>query len=162
MPTVAGIPVAELPEPMLYAGPLNPPDWASLDPGDPGAGIAQEALMRGQPVFAAAWQRKQIPGPATVAMPGPIYIHSRPYSRGAQAFSPKFGVLNINPIGAGVVAPYKLPVIAGPGARYQFGAIFFDVQTIGTSLKLGPTIPTEALDQLLATSSVAAMYQTTG
>jgi hypothetical protein len=159
MPTTAGIPI---PAAMLPAGPLNQFDW--IDGGDPGSigGALQSALMRGTGGALAYWQRRQIQGPATIPQSGPIYLHSRPYSRGAQAFSPKFGTLNYNPIGAGVPAPYRLPTIAGPGARYQFAAIWFDVQTIPTSIAPSPTMSMDSVAALLATSSVSAMYATTG
>lgn len=158
MPSRNGIPV---PAAMLPAGPLNPFDWLSLDHNEVN-GIDQTGLMRGTPGFAAPYQMRQIAGPDTIPQPGPIYLQSRPYSRGADAYAPKFGVLNINPIGAGVYAQYKLPPIAGPGARYQFGAIFFDTQTVPTSLHLSPVMSQESLEALLSTSHVAAMYATTG
>jgi hypothetical protein len=156
MPTAAPIPLAALP-----GGPLNPYDWLSLGGSEPN-GIAQGAVMRGHPGALAAYQRRQVRGPSTVAQGQPFYLQSRPYSRGAGAFSPKFGSLNINPIGAGVPAPYKLPVIAGPGARYQLGAIWFDVQTVPTTIHMSPTMSSESLNALLTTSHVAAMYATTG
>ena len=158
MPTAAPLPI---PAAMLPGGPLNPFDWLSLG-GNETAGIGQGAVMRGHPGALSAYQRRQIGGPATVAQAVPLYLQSRPYDRGAGAFSPKFGVLNINPIGAGVYAPYKLPPIAGPGARYALGAIWFDVQTIPTSINAQATMSMESLDALLATSSVSAMYATTG
>jgi hypothetical protein len=157
MPTTGALPI---PAAMLTGGPLNPYDWLSL--GNETGGIAQGAVMRGHPGAMSAYQRRQIAGPATVAMGGPIYLQSRPYDRGAGAFSPKFGVLNINPIGAGIYAPYKLPVIAGPGARYEMAAIWFDVQTIPTSVQASPTMSMQSLNALISTSSVAAMYPTTG
>jgi hypothetical protein len=157
MPTAAPLPI---PSAMLPGGPLNPFDW--LDNGHPEGGAMQGPLMRGTGGALAWWQRRQIQGPATIAQAGPIYLHSRPYSRGAGAFAPKFGTLNINPIGAGVPVPYKLPVIAGPGARYQFAAIWFDVQTIPTTVQMSPTMSMDSVDALLASSSVAAMYPTTG
>jgi hypothetical protein len=157
MPTQAGIPINAA---MLPAGPLNPFDW--IDSGDGAGGVQQSSLMRGTGGALAYWQRRQIQGPQTIAQGQPVYLHSRPYSRGAGAFSPKFGVLNINPIGAGVVAPYKLPVIADPGARYQNAAIWFDVQTIPTSIAPSPTMSMDSVAALLATSSVSAMYATTG
>jgi hypothetical protein len=157
MPTAA--PQA-IPAAMLPAGPLNQFDWIDGAGGQPGA--QQSSLMRGTGGALAYWQRRQIVGAATVAQPFPIYLQSRPYDRGAGAYSPKFGVLNINPIGAGIYAPYKLPVSGGPGARYQYAAIWFDVQTIPTSVQASPTMSMESLDALIATSSVAAMYTTTG
>jgi hypothetical protein len=157
MPTQAGIPI---PAAMLPAGPLNQFDW--VDNGSAMGGALQSALMRGTGGALAWWQRRQIQGPATIMQQGPVYLHSRPYSRGAGAYSPKFGTLNINPIGAGVATPYKLPVIAGPGARYQMAAIWFDVQTIPTSMAPSPTMSMDSVEALLATSSVAAMYATTG
>jgi hypothetical protein len=159
MPTTAGTPI---PAAMLPAGPLNQFDW--IDGGNPGAigGALQSSLMRGTGGALAFWQRRQIPGPSTIAQGLPLYLHSRPYSRGAGAFSPKFGTLNINPIGAGVPAPYRLPTIAGPGARYQLGAIWFDVQTIPTSIAPSPTMSMDSVAALLATSNVSAMYATTG
>jgi hypothetical protein len=159
MPTQAG---QAIPAAMLPAGPLNQFDW--IDGGNPGSigGALQSALMRGTGGALAYWQRRQISGPATIAQGVPVYLQSRPYSRGAGAFAPKFGTLNYNPIGAGVPVPYKLPVIAGPGARYEFAAIWFDVQTIPTSIAPSPTMSMDSVQALLATSSVAAMYATTG
>ena len=158
MPTAAPLPI---PAVMLPGGPLNPFDWLSLG-GSEQNGVAQGALMRGHPGALSSYQRRQIQGPQTVAQGGPFYLQSKPYDRGAGAFSPKFGVLNINPIGAGVYAPFKLPVIAGPGARYQLGAIWFDVQSVPTTIRMSPTMSSDSLNALLATSSVAAMYATTG
>jgi hypothetical protein len=145
---------------MLPAGPLNPFDWLSLGHNE-SLGIAQGQAMRGTPGM-AAYQRRQIQGPATVAQGAPFYLHSRPYDRGAKAFSPKFGVIPINPIGAGIYSPYKLPAMAGPGARYQFGAIFFDVQTIPTSVRISPSMSVESLYALIAASHVGPSYATTG
>jgi hypothetical protein len=158
MPTTGALPI---PAAMLPGGPLNPYDWLSLGPNETG-GIAQGAVMRGHPGAMAAYQRRQIVGPQTVAMAGPVYLQSRPYDRGAAAYSPHFGILNINPIGAGIYAPYKLPVIAGPGARYEMAAIWFDVQTVPTSVQASPTMTMQSLNSLIATSHVAAMYPTTG
>jgi hypothetical protein len=157
MPTVAGVPLAAMP-----AGPLNQWDWVDAGPSGSLGGALQSALMRGTGGALAWWQQRQIRGPQTVPQGVPLYLQSRPYSRGADAYSPKFGQLAYNPIGAGVVAPYKLPVIAGPGARYEFAAIWFDVQTIPTSLNINPTVPIETVDALIATSHVGGMYVTTG
>lgn len=157
MPTAAALPV---PAAMLPGGPLNQYDWLSL--GNEAAGIQQGAVMRGHPGALSYYQRRQIIGPSTIAQGGPVYFHSRPFSRGAGAYSPKFGVLNINPIGAGIHAPYKLPVSGGPGARYQMAAIWFDVQTIPTTIQISPTMSMQSLQALIATSHVDAMYATTG
>lgn len=159
MPTRAGIPI---PPAMLPAGPLNQYDW--IDAGSPNTidGAQQSALMRGTGGALAYWQRRQIRGPETIGQGQPIYMTSRPYSRGAGAHAPKFGLLPINPIGAGVVTPYRLPTIAGPGARYEFAAIWFDVQTIPTSIAPSPTMSMDSVAALLASSSVAGMYATTG
>jgi hypothetical protein len=157
MPTTAALPI---PAAMLPAGPLNPYDW--LDNGHPQGGAMQGPLMRGTGGALAFWQRRQIPGPATVPFAGPVYLTSRPYSRGAGAHAPKFGQLAYNPIGAGVPVPYKLPVIAGPGARYEFAAIWFNVQAIPTTMQMSPTMSMDSVEALLASSSVAAMYATTG
>jgi hypothetical protein len=157
MPTNPGVVISALP-----GGPLNPVDW--IDAGSPSRidGAQQGALMRGHPGALAFWQKKQVGGPGTIAQGGPIYLHSRPYSRGAGAYAPKFGSLNYNPIGAGVYAPYRLPTIAGPGARYAHAAIWFDVQTIPTSIAPSPTMSMQSVQALLQSSSVAAMYATTG
>jgi hypothetical protein len=158
MPTAA--PLA-IPASMLPGGPLNPYDWLSLG-GNEMSGINQGAVKRGHPGALSAYQRRQIRGPSTIAQGAPFYLHSRPYDRGAGAFAPKFGTLNINPIGAGIYAPYKLPVSGGPAARYQMAAIWFDVQSIPTSVQASPTMSMESLNALIATSHVAAMYTTTG
>jgi hypothetical protein len=152
--------------PGVYCGPpgspLNPVDW--VDHGNVGGlgGAQQSALMRGTPGPLTWWQRRTPRGPDTAQQGAPFWLQSRPYSRGAGAYSPKFGVIPTNPIGAGVYAPYKLPVIAGPGARYVFGAIWFDVQSVPTSIHFSPTMPVESVNALLATSHVSAMYATTG
>lgn len=159
MPTVAGTPIAG--GAALPAGPLNPVDWIGLG-GNDFSGSQQSSLMRGTGGALAYWQRRQIGGPATIAQAGPFYLHSRPFSRGAGAYSPKFGTLNINPIGAGVYAPYKLPVSGGPAARYAYAAIWFDVQTIPTSLPLSQSMPIESVNAMLGMSSVGGMYATTG
>lgn len=159
MPTVAGTPV---PAAMLPAGPLNQWDWVDAGPSGSLGGALQSALMRGTGGALAWWQQRQIPGPATIPQGAPFYLQSRQFSRGAGAFAPKFGTIPVNPIGAGIYAAYKLPVIAGPGARYEYAAIWFDVQTIPTSIGINPTVPIETINALVATSYVGAMYQTTG
>ena len=146
--------------PFYPAGVLNPVDWIGLG-GNDFSGAQQSALMRGTP-GAAWWQKKQIIGDPTIAQGAPFYLQSRPYDRGAGAFSPKFGSLAYNPIGSGVYAAYRLPTIAGPAARYMFGAIFFDVQAITTSIPFDPTIPYETYQALIATSSIGPGYATTG
>lgn len=156
MPTAAPLPI---PAAMLPAGPLNPFDWLSLGGS---AGADQTGLMRGTGGALTWWQRRQIPGPSTIMQSREYYYQSRPYSRGAGAFAPQFGVLNINPIGAGIYAPYKLPAFAGPGGRYAAGAIFFNVQAVPTSIHMSPTMSMESLNALLATSSVGGMIATTG
>jgi hypothetical protein len=157
MPTSPGIPISALP-----AGPLNQWDWVDAGPAGQLGGAQQSALMRGTPGGLAWFQQRQIMGPGTIPQGTPLYLQSRPYDRGAGAFSPKFGVIPVNPIGAGIYAPYKLPVIAGPGARYAFSAIWFDVQSTPTSLNINPTVPLETVNALIASSSVAATYLTTG
>ena len=166
MPTVAGTPVnvgGQAPGlPNMPGSILDPVDW--IDAGSPNTidGAVQSALMRGTPGALTWWQKRSPRGPDTAQQGGPMWLHSRGFSRGAGAYSPKFGVIPTNPIGAGIYAPYKLPVMAGPGARYQFGAIWFDVQTIPTSIHFSPTMPAQSVNALLATSTVAAMYATTG
>ncbi len=154
MPTRAGIPLNNGAASPGYIGPLHPFDWID--------NAGQAPLMRGQPAPLSWWQQRTIPGPVTMPQGMPALLQSRPYSRGAEAFSPKFGTLNWNPIGAGVYAPYRIPTIAGPGARYNFGAIWFDVQTISTSFIGNPTIPLETVNALIATSHVGPSYITTG
>jgi len=125
-------------------------------------GIEPEAAMRGQPVPLAWWQARPRLGPDTIPQPLPAWLQSRPYSRGAGAYSPKFGVLPYNPIGSGIYSPYRLPTIAGPGATYMAAAIWFDVQTIPTSININPTIPIETMNALIATARVGPSYMTTG
>lgn len=160
MPTTAGIPIGtNVPAPMLTAGPLNPVDWIDGAGGMPGA--QQEALMRGTPGM-AAWQRRQIPQRPTIPQAREVWMQAPTWDRGAGAFAPKLGVVAGNPIGAGVYAPYRIPTIAGPGARYMFAAIWFDVQTVPTSIHLSPSMSAESLNALIATSYVAGMYPTFG
>jgi hypothetical protein len=159
MPTAQALPI---PASMLPAGPLNPVDWIDMHTPKGIGGAMPSALMRGTPGAMAAYQRRQIPQIPTIAQGWPYFIQSRPYDRGAGAFAPQFGIIPVSPIGAGIYSPYKLPVIAGPGARYQLGAIWFDVQTIPTTLRMSPTMPIASVNALLATSTVSAMYATTG
>lgn len=155
---------AQLPAPAAASYQANLtiiPDWWD---GSPAAQIGTEpdSAMRGQPAPFAWWQRRPRLGPGTVPQPVPMWLQSRPYDRGAQAFSPKFGVINYNPIGSGVYAPYRLPTIAGPGARYAAAAIFFNVQDVPTTIVMNPTIPIETMDALLATAHAGPAYLTTG
>jgi hypothetical protein len=152
MPTNPGVPIGA-----LTAGLLNPFDWLNVDQNEM-LGVQQSSLMQGQPSPLSWWQRRQVRGPETVPQPVPYYLTSRPYSRGADAHAPQFGHVVINPIGAGAYAPYRLPTIAGPGARYEFSAIWFDVQTIPTSMEINPSVPIETVDALIATSYVGGMY----
>src|SRR5215472_7344235 len=141
MPTNPGVPL-----PFYPGGVQNAFDW--IDVGDGMAGAQQSSLMRGHPGALAGWQRKQIRGRGTIAQGRPVYLQAPTWDRGAAAFAPKFGTLNINPIGSGVDAPYKLPVSGGPAARYEFGAIWFDVQTIPTSVQMSPTMPIQSVSDL--------------
>ena len=163
MPTRNGIPIGQTATPVgLPGNPLNPVDW--IDGGSPATidGAQQSALMRGTGGALAWWHRRSPRGPETVMQGGPFWLQSRPYNRGAAAFAPKFGTIPVNPIGAGIYAPHKLPPLGGPGARYAAGAIFFGVQAIPTTIRMAPTMPQESVNALLATSYVAAMYATTG
>jgi hypothetical protein len=125
-------------------------------------GIHPVAAERGAPAPLAWWQRRRLRGQATTPQPVPVWLQSRPYDRGAMAYAPHFGVIPTNPIGSGVFAPYRIPTIAGPGARYLFGAIWFDVQTVPTSLRMNPTVPIETVNALIAKSRVGGTYLTTG
>lgn len=139
-----------------YIGVNHPPNW--LDGyGNEMNGVQQSAVMRGHPP-ALAWQQQRPAGRHLVPQGTPAWLQSRPYDRGAGAYAPKFGVLTVNPIGAGIYAPYKLPPFAGPGARYQAGAIWFDVQAVPTSVRMSPTMPAEAVSALIAQAHVAAAY----
>jgi hypothetical protein len=162
MPTHPGIPITQdtnMPATLASEGnPVNWVDWA----GSETLGVSPQAAMRGHPPALSWWMQRSTPRVPTPMQPVPIWLQSRPYDRGAGAFSPKFGVIPISPIGAGIYSPYKLPVIAGPGARYQFGAIFFDVQTIPTSVRMSPSMPMESINALIATSHVGPSYRTTG
>jgi hypothetical protein len=161
MPTRNGTPIDNGAASPAYVGPLHPFNW--LDIGSQEAlGVQQSAVMRGQPPAMAYWQRRWLPGPGTVPQGTPFWLTSRPYSRGAEAHAPHFGILTYNPIGAGIYAPYKLPPMAGPAARYVQGAIWFDVQSIPTGLRFNPTVPVETVDALIGQSHVAAAYRTTG
>jgi hypothetical protein len=161
MPSKNGTPINNGASSPFYVGPLHPFNWVDLAHNE-AMGVNQTAAMQGQPPAMEFWQARQIRGPQTVAQGVPFYLQSRPYSRGAEAFSPKFGSLAYNPIGGGTYNPYKLPPMAGPGARYVQGAIFFDVQAIPTGLRFNQTVPVETVDALIAQSHVAAAYRTTG
>ena len=153
MPTIAGIPGW-----LTNMQPVNWVDWH----GSEQLGVSPHAAMRGSPVPLSWWQQRSVPRVPTPMQSMPLWLQSRSYDRGAGAYAPKFGTIPINPIGAGIYAPYKLPVIAGPGARYQFGAIWFDVQAVPTSMPINPGMSSQTLAALLATSHVGPSYLTTG
>lgn len=171
MPTRAGIPVNQIDCPVWpigtdpgapdYIGVSHPYNWMDVD-HDEQRGIMQSAVTRGQPSAFSSWMKRMFRGPNTVAQGAPVWLTSQPYSRGAAAHAPHFGLLMSNPIGAGVYAPYRLPTIAGPGARYMYAAIWFDVQAIPTSIRMGRTIPIQTMNALIATSHVGESYLTTG
>jgi hypothetical protein len=125
-------------------------------------GVQQSSMMRGQPAPLSWWQRRRIPQARDVPQPLPTLYRAPNYSAGADAFAPQFGRLLANVIGAGVPTPFKLPVIAGSGARYEAGAIFFDVQAVPTSVRISPAMSQESLAALLATAHVGPSYATTG
>ena len=156
-----GIPMPGASAAPAYVGRAHPFNWLDRG-GNEAAGIDNAAAQRGRPVPFSWWQRRNVAQTPTVPFAGPVYHTSRPYSRGAEAHAPVFGQLAYNPIGAGIYAPYKLPPMAGPGARYMAAAIWFDVQTIGTSINFGPTVPIETINALIATSHVGPSYLTTG
>lgn len=162
MPTHPGIPISQDEAmPGAFATEQAPVNWVDWN-GSEILGVAPQAMMRGQPPPLSWWQRRTGPRVPTPMQPVPVWLQSRPYDRGAGAYAPKFGTLPINPIGAGIYSPYKLPVIAGPGARYQFAAIWFDVQTIPTTVRMSPTMSAESINALLAASHVGGTYLTTG
>lgn len=157
MPTTAGVPITCLP-----GGIQNQWDWIDAGPAGMIGGAQQSALMRGTPGGLAPYQQRQIGGPQTAPQGAPFYLTAPSFSRGAEAHAPKFGTLPINPIGAGNYAPYRIPTISGPGARYSFSAIWFNVQSIPTSLNFNSTVPIETVNALIASSYVGGMYVTTG
>jgi hypothetical protein len=161
MPTVAGVPIGNTDYAPGWFTSAHAPNWVDWM-GSEVLGVAPQAAQRGQPAPFSWWMQRIVPRVPTPMQPLPVWLQSRPYDRGAGAFSPKFGTLPISPIGAGVYNPYKLPVIAGPGAQYQFGAIWFDVQAVPTGIRMNPTYPVETINALLATSHVGGMYPTTG
>lgn len=161
MPLNNGTPIGNGTAAPWYVAPMHPTNWMDIA-YDEFLGVMQSAVMRGQPEAMSAPQTRPRLGPETVPQGTPVWLHSRPYSRGAGAYAPHFGVVNVNPIGAGIYAPYKLPVIAGPGARYMASAIWFNVQSVPTSLLLNPTIPIETVDALISQSYAAAGYRTSG
>lgn len=154
----------------LYPGPTSVPGTppnaqgnvvrAWMDTAE--QGVNPHAAERGQPVPLSWWQKIRLPRKPTVPQPVPIWLQSRTYDRGAAAYAPHFGSIPTNPIGAGVFAPYRLPTIAGPGARYNFGAIWFAVQVIPTSMRIDGTIPIETVNALIAESRVGGTYLTSG
>lgn len=137
-------------------------DWVDASMGGPAAGVNPRAINRGHPSPMSWWMRRWTRGPETQAQPVQVWLQSRPYDRGAGAYSPHFGTLPTNPIGAGIYSPFKLPVIAGAGGRYVWGAIWWNVQAVPTSMLLNPTIPVETMNALIATSSVGGTILTTG
>lgn len=152
-----GIPVNSNDGAPGWIGSFHSPNWVDWM-GSEQMGVSQQAAMRGRPPPLSWWMQRLVPRVPTPPQGQPLVMLSRGYSRGAGAYGMHYGVLPYSPIGAGIDATYKLPVIAGPGARYQFGAIWFDVQAIPTSIRLNPTVPVETINALLATSYVGPSY----
>lgn len=152
MPTIAGR--------SIYARD-NVPNWVDWH-GSEALGASMQAAFRGHPPPLSSWMMRPRLGPESIPQGVPLWRQSRPYDRGSAAYAPKFGVIPVNPIGAGTYTPYRLMPSGGPAARYQFGAIWFDVQTIPTSMPMSRGMPLQAANALIAHSHVAANYRTTG
>lgn len=123
MPSVNGVPV----------GPRRPP-WNDLDPN------TSAVEFRGFPAPLGWWQRKpSIPTPMQNSPPD--FTVARNFSRGADAFTPVFGIVPINPIGAGIPSTFRPQTITGPGSRYVAGAIWWTPQTMSTSTEMNKVTP---------------------
>jgi len=118
--------------------------------------------MRGMPAPLEWWQQRRTPQQRDAPQALPFFFTPPQYDRGADAFAPQFGRLMSNVIGAGVPVPFRHPTISGPAAVYEAGAIYFDVQTVPTTVRLSPAMSRESLAALLATSHVGPSYATTG
>lgn len=128
---------------------------------DPSGAARPVSTQRGAPAPLSWWQRRPM-GLRMHPQPQPQWLQSREYSRGAEAYSPKFGYLAFNPIGAGVTPQFALSAFSGPGGRYEYGAIFWSVNNVPTSIELNPSVPIETIDALIANGSVGGFTPTTG
>jgi hypothetical protein len=92
----------------------------------------------------------------------PFYVHTRGFSRGANAYVPNFGKVLTNPIGAGIVALSRPQASYGPSGRYENAAIWWVSQDIPTTIGLQGLTDPNTLSALLGQVSVQAVYPTTG
>lgn len=94
---------------------------------------AGPTVNRGEPVPLAAGDRRTF---GTIKFPVPFgfaaYKLGEEFSRGADAWGYKSGVLERDPIGAGVVFKNKLPIMPAKTGTYLAGAIYWNTTPNGT------------------------------
>lgn len=81
------------------------------------------------------------------------------YDRGAAAFVQNFGKVLTNPIGAGVVAPYRPQASYGPAGEYVNGAIWWVSQAVPTTVGLQGLSSPDVLASLLSETEVQAVIR---
>ncbi len=93
---------------------------------------------------------------------GVAYNETREYDRGASAYVPITGKLLTNPIGAGIVVPFRPQASYGPAGEYADGAIWWSSQSIPTSVNLQGLASPQELAAILDDIQIQAVVRTTG
>lgn len=93
---------------------------------------------------------------------GVAYNETPDMDRGASAFVPITGKVLTNPIGAGIVVPYRPQSSYGPAGQYADGAIWWTSQSIPTSVNLQGLASPHELAALLDDIQIQAVVRTTG
>lgn len=119
------------------------------------------SLQAGQPEPQGALQYRP-PGsmPNVPVIDGIIdYVVSPEFSRGAGRYVPQSGYVLSNPIGAGVVVMQRPQASYGPAGEYVDGAIFWNSQSIPTSVDLASLLGPEQVEALVGNMNVQAMVR---
>lgn len=122
-----------------------------------------QSLSRGQPIPENAAQHRPPGALQTPPMFGGVsYLETPFYDRGAEAFTPNFGKVLANPIGAGVQVLNRTQASYGSAGQYQNGAIWWTSQEIPTSTNLTGLSDPEEIQALVGDINVYAVVRTTG
>lgn len=126
--------------------------------GNPAAGSNPQ---RGGPV-AGPNSRQALPALAVQPFGGVVYTETPYFSRGAAAYVPGTPIVPVNPIGAGIFAPFRpRPYYAAPGT-YEHDQMFWLSQATPTTVKLQGLTNADALAAVLGPIYVKAAVRTTG
>lgn len=123
-------------------------------------GTVSSQRQRGFPMPLGAGEERNPPWEQYGAFGGVWFGIPRRNDLGAAGFTPNFGTVFVNPIGAGVVALHRPQASYGLAGQYIEHIIFWAQQTIPTSVKLGALTTPQEMQALLGTINVQAAVRT--